>query len=249
MNDLKDKIVDKIISLLSPLREEYTLEINSITNDLINDKYDSLIEFVYSHFDNINVSDEIKIFIQDLVNNGLIDNSFLEKIKTKKNYEYIPFTYYNNIISTGNKPLNVKIEVFGEIISNTKEPIINIINQEPMEFNLPDEEINNEQELPDNSSINNQIDIDTVRKKILDAQLNYINNASNFIKSLEEMDEKDIYQSLIDLNDIRFIQHSLSKLSKGTLDRLNTYVIDNKHGSIDMFIIEVIKKYLHQKML
>ena len=94
-------------------------------------------------------------------------------------------------------------------------------------------------------------DSESLRKKILDAQLNYINNASKFIKELEKKDDYQIYQDLIDLNDIRFIQHSLSKLSINTLDRLLIYLenkTDKEKHSIDMFIIEVIKKYLHSKM-
>ena len=96
-------------------------------------------------------------------------------------------------------------------------------------------------------------DIDSLRKRIMETQLNYIDDATSFIQNLEEKNVYDLYDILMDLNDIRFIQHSLSKLSEETLEKLLTYVQEkynnNRHTSIDLFIIEVIKKNLHRKML
>ena len=242
MDNLKNQIIDKIISLLSPLRNTYPEEINIITNDLINYKLDSLIEFVNNHFKNLEVSNEIKDFISKLVESKLIDESFLEKIKKQDPIEFIPFKE-NNILLINSKPLNVKENMLEHIKLNSPTPELIKVNHEYKEYKLPEDNLNN---------IENQIDIDTLRKKILDAQLNYINDATNFIKELETKDEIELYQSLIDLNDIRFIQHSLSKLSKSSLNRLLPYVEEkletNKHSSIDMFIIDVIKKYLHTKM-
>ena len=50
----------------------------------------------------------------------------------------------------------------------------------------------------------------------------------------------------MDLNDIRYIQHSLSNLSQSALYRLLPYVEEklekNKHSLIDTFMLDVIKK-------
>ena len=150
--------------------------------------------------------------------------------------------------------------VLNDIKRNTPTPELEVVNHEYMEinFNKPNKELAEpKQEEPitieqQKETTYTKEDIDALRNKIIEAQLNYLNNANNFIKSLEKVDEKTIYDSLVELNDIRFIQHSLSKLSRNTLERLLVYVQNklefNKHNSIDMFIIESIKKYLHTKM-
>ena len=238
MDNLKRQIIDQIISLFSPLRNTYNEEINNITNDLINDKYDSLKEFVNSHYKSLDYSKEIKDFITKLCDKKLIPNSFKDQIQDKFKYSFIPFIE-SNILLIDTKPLNVKEQSLINIKTNTPTPILTIINHEYKEYNTPKKE---------EPKLN---DIESLRKKILDAQLNYINNASKFSKELEKKDDYQIYQDLIDLNDIRFIQHSLSKLSINTLDRLLIYLenkTDKEKHSIDMFIIEVIKKYLHSKM-
>ncbi|MBQ8891900.1 MAG: hypothetical protein IJ068_03440 [Bacilli bacterium] len=129
------------------------------------------------------------------------------------------------------------------------------INNEPMTYNYnyteSDQTINPTPYLEEPEQ-HKEIDINDLRKKILDAQLNYINNAQEFIRNLEEKEPDDIYKELINLNDIRYIQHSLSKLSQYTLERFLPYVEDrlelNKHSAIDMFIIDVIRKNSHSKM-
>ena len=244
MNTLKNQVIDKIIKLLTPLRSTYPEEINDITNELINNKYGKLILFVNTHFDKLKTSQEIVDLVNNLIDLKLIDNSFIDKIKNN-NYEFIPIKE-SNILFVDSKPLNVKENKLKRIIKNSPTPKLEKINHEYFEVKL--KEINKEKDLEYQESTN----VDDLRKKILDAQLNYINNAAGFIKNLESKDEKDMYQSLIELNDIRFIQHSLSKMSKYSLDRLLPYVEsrleEKKHISIDMFIIEVIKKYLHTKM-
>lgn len=260
MDILKNQIIDKIISLLSPLRSTHPTEINQITNDLINYKYDSLIEFVNNNFSSLKVSLEIKEFINKLIESKFLDESFNDKFNIITDYTFIPFRE-SSILLVNSKPLNVKENTLKDIISSIPKTELVPVNHEVMEVNFDklntniddisndfDSIVNNNHQEINN---NNQDTIDDLRKKILDAQLNYINNATKFIKELETKDEMELYQSLIDLNDIRFIQHSLSKLSKSALNRLLPYVEDklenNKHSSIDMFIIEVIKKYLHTK--
>lgn len=241
MDNLKNQIIDKIISLLSPLRNTYPEEINIITNDLINYKFDSLIEFVNNHFNNLNVSNEIREFVNKLIESKLIDESFNNKVKKQNIHEFIPFKE-SNILLVSSRPLNVKENILNQIKLNSPTPELIKINHEYTEVKFQDKE----------ESDDNQVNIDDLRKKILDAQLSYISDATNFIKKLETKDEIELYQCLIDLNDIRFIQHSLSKLSKSALIRLLPYVEEklenNKHSSIDMFIIDVIKKNLHTKM-
>ena len=253
-------LINKIISILSPLRQSYPDEINEVTNDLINYKFDSLNKFLATYYKDINYSSEIKEFVTSLVNSGLLDASYLERIQDNKNYEFIPFKE-SSILKVATKPLNVKEFVLNSIKNNTPTPELEIVNHEYMEikFDEPQEEIVKPKEEkpthptePKEETTYTKEDIDALRNKIIEAQLNYLNNANNFIKSLEKVDDKTLYDSLVELNDIRFIQHSLSKLSHEALERLLVYVENklelNKHSSIDMFIIESIKKYLHTKM-
>ena len=99
-------------------------------------------------------------------------------------------------------------------------------------------------EIDDNSNIKK------LRKKILETQLLYLNDSKNFINSLENMEINDLYHTLLDLNDIRFIQNSISKLSFDTLKKLLTFIEnilkENNHNLINIFIEEAIKKNLHK---
>ena len=355
MDTLKNQIIDKIINILSPLRKDYPDEINNITNDLINGKTSSLNEFVNNNYQSLNYRPEIKDFVKKLVDNKLLEESYLSKIK--ENYQFINLVI-SNILKIESKPLNVKEEVLESIKKNVPKQVVTLINHEYAEINfsdinsqtddnnetdnneisndeqnfnfkinefpnyenqeidypfednktIPNESISNPEEVSENKadddveketqieydestkenqvqkhkvekekqielnetpilmptkkletnlevdqsnndSSENKININDLRQKILDAQLNYLNNAPKFISELEAKDDYEIYNSLIDLNDLRYIQHSLSKLSSSALQRLLKYTQDkldiSSHNSIDMFIINVIKKYLH----
>ena len=238
MNNVKQQIIDKIISLLTPLKIDYPNEIDIIINDLQSNKYDSLTKFVNNNFKDINISPIIKLFVNKLVDAKLIDKSFMDKIKDSLDYKFIPLKE-KNIILVGSKPLNVKKKKLIRIKNNSPTPKLIKIEHEysKVVFEEPKQVTNN---------------IDELRKKIFDAQLNYLNDSTKFIKDLETKDEIELYDTLINLNDIRYIQHCLSKLSKSALYRLLAYVEEKyekiKHSSIDMFIIEAIKKYLYKKV-
>ena len=58
-----------------------------------------------------------------------------------------------------------------------------------------------------------------------------------------------MYHTLINLKDIRYIQHCISNLSLDTLKRLLSYIEiteNNKHNLINTFMEEAIKKSIHQ---
>ena len=267
MDTLKDKIINQLISILSKERDKNPDEINQITIDLLNNKLDSLINFVKNNYNNVSFSSEIKNFVKQLTDKDLIDKSYLEIIKTP--FELIQIQD-NNILFESSKPLNVKESTLNKILNNINSTIEENNNTqyddkyEEINFNIGNEkklnnilETENDDFLNNSSSFNqdnesNQDNIDKLRKTILETQLNYINDANSFIQTLEHQDVNNLYNTLMDLNDIRFIQHSLSKLSFDTLNNLLEFVEDkynnNKHTSIDMFIIEVIKKNLHSKM-
>ena len=59
MEQLKNRIIDKIISILLIKKGENPEEINTITNDLINYKTDSLIAFITKNYQNLFYSAEI----------------------------------------------------------------------------------------------------------------------------------------------------------------------------------------------
>lgn len=104
----------------------------------------------------------------------------------------------------------------------------------------------------DNKYLDNFIDkkdISHLKETIVNTQLLYLNDVKTFIKNLEEKNNKELYDTLIDLSDIRFIQHSLSLLNHDKLEKLYTFMDiklkNKKHSLIDNFIYEAIKKNLH----
>ncbi len=90
-----------------------------------------------------------------------------------------------------------------------------------------------------------------LRKKIIEARKIYLEDATKFIKELEEKDLEDIYHTLIDFYDISLMQHCISNLSFKTLKKLLTYVEDklkeNSHSAIDIFLEGAIKNNLPGK--
>ena len=202
---MKDKIIKRIIEVLIPLKTLYQ-EIDLIINDLENDNYDSLTNFVNEYYKNDNYSQEFLDLLTTLVKEGIIDNSFLILDNA---YEFTKNPY------------------------NKKE-----IKEEKIEDKKIDDDV-----------LIDVDDIEAIRKIILDSQLSYLNNANLFISKLENSDEDLIYHTLLNLNDIRYIQHCISNLSLDTLKRLLSYIEiteNNKHNLINTFMEEAIKKSIHQ---
>ncbi len=234
MNSLKEKIIDEIISLLSPLRSMYPDEINIITNDLINNRFDSLKDFLNKYYKDLSYSKEMIQIITNLVKNNTIPMSYLEKVHESPSYLLLPIKE-NNLTLISSRAINVNTPKFNNI-KKVYQPFI-----EKESVNLKSKEDTDEAET-----------IARLRKKILEGQVAYMNDANGFIENLEKMDDFALYNALIDLNDIRFIQHSISNLSSSTLQRLLKYVEkkleETIHNNlIDMFIQEAIKKNLHSK--
>ena len=237
MDILKNKIIDKIISLLSPLRKDYQEEINIITNDLINNKTDSLINFINEHYNSMNYSPEIKEFVKKLVNSKIIDKDYLNMIKDNNSFELTSLdNNNNNIILLDNKPLNIKKEKIERIIKdkksnrkyklltlnaknyflsnskglNVKENILKriILSVKTIKFKEEQKELSNNNDIYEDNIISfndynkykeekEEIDINLLRKKILEGQVAYINDANKFIQNLEDMDEVSIYNSIM----------------------------------------------------
>jgi len=220
--NFEDKIINQIIGLLAPLKTNYQIEIDEIIIDLLNHKTTSLKNFVNKHYHDLDINPEIKNLITNLVNDNLLSKDFLNQI-TDNSYQIIDASNYV-ITYFKSRPLNVKENILQNIKDTLKKKNTSI----------------------NTSSLENTHDL---RKKILEAQINYINNAASFIQDLEQKDASLIYNDLIELNDIRFIQHSISKLSQDTLKRFLNFIEskNDNHSSIDLFINEAIKKNLHKK--
>ncbi|MGN1352888.1 MAG: hypothetical protein ACI4WF_02345 [Bacilli bacterium] len=223
-------IITKIIIFLMPLENMYP-EINSIIDDLNNYKYDSLNEFIKKYFSTLQYSSEFIQFITSLVDENIIDESYLHKVKADNAYT---LTNINNldILVFGSKPLNV-----------TTEQFFNLKNDSNDQPDLSINSINDEEILAVEED-----DIESLRKTILESQLNYLNNANQFIETLELESEDKIYHTLLNLNDIRYIQHCISNLSYDTLKRLLSYIElmeENKHNLINSFMEEAIKRSIH----
>ena len=303
---MKDKIINQIIHELVPLRTLYP-EIDIITNDLLNNKLDTLKEFLDKNYQDTNINPDLKNLIISLVNEGKLNNSYLEilNIENIKPTEVDLIKFLNSVL-IGYKAIDLKNESFKKLITNLQTGYSNsnitLIDNKTIETDytkfspISDYEFPNTQEHPKlTPSIEDEIhntdmvlnhpkltpidiennDIPTVkeehpklnlenveieyleetyieklRKSIMEAQLNYLNNANSFIEELENKSEAEIYQKLLSLNDIRYNHHSISKLSNDTLNRLLPYITNlvnsNNHSSINIFIEESIKKSLHQ---
>lgn len=229
-----NQVITKIINYLIPLENMYP-EIDSIISDLNNYKYDSLNEFIKKYFSTLQYSPEFIKFITSLVKENLIDENYLARVKSDNSYTSTNISNLN-ILFVDSKPLNVTINQFNNL-TNYCHPEINSTWDSEITPATDDEILTIEED-----------DIEALRKIILESQLNYLNNANQFIETLEGESEDKIYHALLNLNDIRYIQHCISNLSYDTLKRLLSYIElmeENKHNLINTFMEEAIKRSIH----
>ena len=229
-----NQVITKIINYLIPLENMYP-EIDSIISDLNNYKYDSLNEFIKKYFSTLQYSPEFIKFITSLVKENLIDENYLARVKSDNSYTSTNISNLN-ILFVDSKPLNVTINQFNNL-TNYYHPEINSSWDSEITPATDDEILTIEED-----------DIEVLRKIILESQLNYLNNANQFIETLEGESEDKIYHALLNLNDIRYIQHCISNLSYDTLKRLLSYIElmeENKHNLINTFMEEAIKRSIH----
>ena len=229
-----NQVTTKIINFLIPLENMYP-EIDSIISDLNNYKYTSLKDFIKKYFPDLKYSNDFIQFITSLVKENIIDENYLARVKPDNSY--ISTNISNlNILFVDSKPLNVTINQFNNL-TNYYHPEINSSWDSEITPATDDEILTIEED-----------DIEALRKIILESQLNYLNNANQFIETLEGESEDKIYHALLDLNDIRYIQHCISNLSYDTLKRLLSYIElmeENKHNLINTFMEEAIKRSIH----
>ena len=229
-----NKVITKIINYLIPLETMYP-EIDYIISDLNNYKYDSLNEFIKKYFSTLQYSPEFIKFITSLVKENIIDENYLARVKSDNSYTSTNISNLN-ILFVDSKPLNVTINQFNNL-TNYYHPEINSSWDLEITPATDDEILTIEED-----------DIEALRKIILESQLNYLNNANQFIETLEGESEDKIYHALLNLNDIRYIQHCISNLSYDTLKRLLSYIElmeENKHNLINTFMEEAIKRSIH----
>lgn len=229
-----NQVITKIINYLIPLENMYP-EIDSIISDLNNYKYDSLNKFIKKYFSTLQYSPEFIKFITSLVKENIIDENYLARVKSDNSYTSTNISNLN-ILFVDSKPLNVTINQFNNL-TNYCHPEINSTWDSEITPATDDEILTIEED-----------DIEALRKIILESQLNYLNNANQFIETLEGESEDKIYHALLNLNDIRYIQHCISNLSYDTLKRLLSYIElmeENKHNLINTFMEEAIKRSIH----
>lgn len=229
-----NQVITKIINYLIPLENMYP-EIDSIISDLNNYQYTSLNEFIKKYFSTLQYSPEFIKFITSLVKENLIDENYLARVKSDNSYTSTNISNLN-ILFVDSKPLNVTINQFNNL-TNYCHPEINSTWDSEITPATDDEILTIEED-----------DIEALRKIILESQLNYLNNANQFIETLEGESEDKIYHALLNLNDIRYIQHCISNLSYDTLKRLLSYIElmeENKHNLINTFMEEAIKRSIH----
>lgn len=221
--DFKIKLINQIIHILTPLRNLYKEEIDVISNDLLNSNYKSLEIFVDKYYKEISYSKELKELVTILVNNNKLSNNYLELFSNSNIFEYKKINLNNKSILTGYRPLNVK--------QDKLLLIKNAINKKESK------EVNE--------------NIQKIKQSLIDAQLNYLKNANQFVLNLENQNEDKIYNSLLNLGDIRYIHHCISKLKIDTLKRFLIYMdnklLKNNHNSIDIFIKEAIKLHIRNE--
>ena len=229
-----NQVTTKIINFLIPLENMYP-EIDSIISDLNNYKYTSLKDFIKKYFPDLKYSNDFIQFITSLVKENIIDENYLARVKSDNSYTSTNISNLN-ILFVDSKPLNVTINQFNNL-TNYCHPEINSTWDSEITPATDDEILTIEED-----------DIEALRKIILESQLNYLNNANQFIETLEGESEDKIYHALLNLNDIRYIQHCISNLSYDTLKRLLSYIElmeENKHNLINTFMEEAIKRSIH----
>ena len=256
---LKDKIIDEIISRLIPLRTLYKEEIDTITNDLINDKFQSLYAFIDKYYQDEFFSEYFQIYLETLNKNKQIATEILKGInlENQKNNSletpkpsnlnlpnYIQETTldFNNLALIGVRPINLKIKNWLRLKENLKDENDAFTNQE-----IPSE-LPKQEEIEDEYLSLEETDFQKLKKSIINAQLNYLNNAPAFILNLEKKEAVDIYKALINLSNVSYIHHCISKLSSNTLDRLLQFMeerLKNTPSQIDLFIEKAIKLHLN----
>jgi len=283
--ELKEKIINQIITFLTPLRNLYNDEIEKIISDLLNDNLTSLDDFINKYYQDTSYSLEIQDLVTSLVKENKISPSYLNLVDKKNSTNEITFanSSFDNNHLINSKPLNIKLPVLESIKNINQDVTQNDIPNEFEKNNLSSSKLETEDlveikitedamsqkqaptsleinitdefnETTDNNDLEilslEETDIEKLRKTILNAQLNYLNNANSFIQELEEMEDFEIYENLLNLNDIRYIQHSISNLSVKTLNKLLLYLEsleEEKHNLINTFTLEVIKRNLHLK--
>ena len=144
---LKDRIIDEIISRLIPLRTLYKEEIDTITNDLINDKFQSLYAFIDKYYQDEFFSEYFQIYLETLNKNKQIATDILKGInlENQKNNSletpkpsnlnlpnYIQETTldFNNLALIGVRPINLKSKNWLRLKENVKDEIGTFTNQE-----------------------------------------------------------------------------------------------------------------------
>ncbi len=228
-----DKVIEEIIKRLSPLKSLYQ-EVDPLIEDLKNHEFNSLNDFINKYYQDVFYSTEFQNFILDLTNQGLIKKDYQTTFKKENQYyRLIDFYIKSQVLLNGFKAINMTNDKFLNLKTKAK-------------FTIKKEEIDDDTEflsLDDN-------DVELIRRKLLEAQLNYLNKPTEFIETLEKMSENDIYSSLLNLGNISYIQHSLANLGIETLERLLIFIEEkenNNHNLINGFIEESIKRNLHLK--
>lgn len=246
MTSFKDKLIDEIIHRLVPLRTLYKEEIDTITNDLLNNQFESFHTFIETYYQDIFYSKELRKLVSSLVLKGMIPSNYLSLVN-QTDLEVFQFTSIGNeksVLLTGYKPLNIKVNVQETLKTryqknsfkeNPKDSPLSKKNDTPPDL-IEDELLI----LPDSYK-------EKRKKSIVEAQLNYLKNATSFIQELDDKTEEEIYKALLNLNDLRYIHHCISNLNSKTLHRFLTFIenrLQQSHNSMDIFIEEAIKLHL-----
>lgn len=229
---MKQKIINRIIYELEPLRTLYP-EIDLIISDLLNNRFQSLHEFINKYYVDTKYSLEFRDFLQHAIDSNILDDHYLSLLNLPEHTWYYLDLVGISIILSSSRPLNMKVNDFDRLKEKISLKDNNLKNDAQSDSTEEDEVL-----IFENS------DIEILRKTILKSQLNYLNNVTMFIEDLENSSEFDIYHKLLNLNDIRYIQHCLSKLQPETLRRLLEFLEQTEKNSntlINNFIKEVIK--------
>ncbi len=84
------------------------------------------------------------------------------------------------------------------------------------------------------------------KNNILRIQNDYMNNANEFINSLNNKDEEEIYTSLRLLNDLRYMSHCIAHLSPETLERFYLYIERKLNSPEKEFMDTIIEKRIKE---
>ena len=111
---MKQKIINRIIYELEPLRTLYP-EIDLIISDLLNNRFQSLHEFINKYYVDTKYSLEFRDFLQHAIDSNILDDHYLSLLNLPEHTWYYLDLVGISIILSSSRPSNMKVNDFARL--------------------------------------------------------------------------------------------------------------------------------------